>query len=147
MSTLKEQLASDFKSAMKEKDLLRKEIIKLVRACVLQIEKDEQIEADDQTVIQVVQKEVKKRRELLTEIGTERADLSEKAEAEMAILEAYLPAQLSEAELEAIVRSKVDELGATSMKDMGRVMKAVLPEVQGQADGGDVSRILKSILG
>lgn len=144
--SLKEQLAQDFKTAMKEKDLTRKEIVQLVRAGILQIEKDQQIEADDQVAISVIQKEVKKRRELLTEIGSERPDLSEKAEAEIAILEAYLPEQLDEAQLTAIINEKITELGATSMKDMGKVMKAVLPLVQGQADGSEVSRIIKSIL-
>ncbi len=144
--SLKEQLAQDFKTAMKEKDLTRKEIVQLVRAGILQIEKDQQIEADDQVAISVIQKEVKKRRELLTEIGSERPDLSEKAEAEIAILEAYLPEQLDEAQLTTIINEKITELGATSMKDMGKVMKAVLPLVQGQADGSEVSRIIKSIL-
>ncbi len=145
--SLKEQLALDFKAAMKEKDLVRKEIVQLVRAGILQVEKDEQIEADDKVALAVIQREVKKRRELLAEIGTDRPDLSEKAEGEIAILEAYLPEQLDEAKLTTIIREQIEVLGASSMKDMGRVMKAVLPLVQGQADGGEVSRIIKGILG
>lgn len=146
MSNLKEQLNADFKTAMKNRDAMRKELIQLVRAGVLQVEKDQQIEADDAVVISVIQKEVKKRRELLAEIGTERPEITEKTEHELAALEAYLPKQLSSEELRAIIQAKVDELGAATMKDMGRVMKAVLPEVAGQADGSEVSRILKAIL-
>ena len=146
MTTLKEQLSTDFKAAMKDKDLVRKELVQLVRAGVLQIEKDQQIEADDAVVISVVQKEVKKRRELMNEIGTSRPDLSEKAEAEIAVLENYLPKQFSEVEVTGLIRGKVEALGATSMKDMGKVMKDLMPLVQGKADGSDVSRILKSLL-
>ncbi len=146
MENLKEQLKADFKSAMKNKDAMRKEVVQLVRAGVLQIEKDEQIEADDAVVISVVQKEVKKRHELIEEAGDERPDIKEKAEKEIAVLEEYLPEQLSEEELTEIVKKKIDELGADSMRDMGPVMKAVLAEVAGQADGGEVSRIVKGFL-
>lgn len=146
MSKLREKLNADYIAAMKNKDTERKEVIQLVRAGVLQIEKDKQIEADDATVISVVQKEVRNRRELIDEVGADRPDVKAKTEAEIAVLEEYLPKQLSEAELKEVVEAKVKELGAESMRDMGRVMKAVLAEVAGQAEGGDVSRIVKSIL-
>lgn len=146
MSELRERINADFKAALKNKDAMRKELVQLVRAGILQIEKDQQIEADDGVVLNVIQKEVKKRRELLDEIGDERPEASRKIEEEIKILDEYLPKALSEAELTELIKNKIEELGATSMRDMGRVMKAVLADTAGRAEGGDVSRIVKGLL-
>lgn len=145
MSQLKDQLSADFKEAMLQRDSLRKEVVQLIRAGILQIEKDEKIEADDELVMSVVRKELKKRRELLTEIQ-DRPEAVEKTEKEMAFLEGYLPKALSKEELQTLVKETVAELNAQSMKDMGRTMKAVLEKAEGRAEGGDVSALLKELL-
>ncbi len=147
MSKLTDRLSEDFKAAMKNKDKERKTVIQMVRAAVLQYEKDEQVEATDGDIMKIVEKEIKKRRELITEVAEQRPEAAEEAEFEISILENYLPEQLDEAELREIVKSTVTEIGASNMKDMGLVMKAVLDKVQGQADGSSVSKIVKEILG
>ncbi len=147
MSKLADRLSEDFKAAMKNKDKGRKTVIQMVRAAVLQYEKDEQVEATDGDIMKIVEKEIKKRRELITEVAEQRPEAAEEAEFEISILENYLPEQLDESALREIVQNTVTEIGASSMKDMGRVMKEVLDKVQGQADGSSVSKIVKEILG
>lgn len=147
MSKLADRLSEDFKAAMKNKDKDRKTVIQMVRAAVLQYEKDEQVEATDGDIMKIVEKEIKKRRELITEVADQRPEAAEEAKFEISILEDYLPEQLDEAELREIIQNTVNEIGASSMKDMGRVMKAVLAKVQGQADGSSISTIVKEILG
>ena len=132
---------------MKNKDKDRKTVIQMVRAAVLQYEKDEQVEATDGDIMKIVEKEIKKRRELITEVADQRPEAAEEAKFEISILEDYLPEQLDEAELREIIQNTVNEIGASSMKDMGRVMKEVLAKVQGQADGSSISTIVKEILG
>ena len=147
MSKLADRLSEDFKVAMKNKDKDKKTVIQMVRAAVLQYEKDEQIEATDGDIMKIVEKEIKKRRELITEVADQRPEAAEEAKFEISILEDYLPEQLDEAELREIIQNTVNEIGASSMKDMGRVMKEVLAKVQGQADGSSISKIVKEILG
>lgn len=147
MSKLADRLSEDFKAAMKNKDKEKKTVIQMVRAAVLQYEKDEQVEATDGDIMKIVEKEIKKRRELITEVAEQRPEAAEEAKFEISILEDYLPEQLDEAALREIVQNTVTEIGASSMKDMGRVMKEVLDKVQGQADGSSVSKIVKEILG
>ena len=147
MSKLADRLSEDFKAAMKNKDKDRKTVIQMVRAAVLQFEKDEQSEATDGDIMKIVEKEIKKRRELITEVADQRPEAAEEAKFEISILEDYLPEQLDEAELREIIQNTVNEIGASSMKDMGRVMKEVLAKVQGQADGSSISKIVKEILG
>ncbi|AVM42080.1 GatB/YqeY domain-containing protein [Fastidiosipila sanguinis] len=147
MSKLADRLSEDFKAAMKNKDKDRKTVIQMVRAAVLQYEKDEQVEATDGDIMKIVEKEIKKRRELITEVADQRPEAAEEAKFEISILEDYLPEQLDEAELREIIQNTVNEIGASSMKDMGRVMKEVLAKVQGQADGSSISTIVKEILG
>ena len=146
MSSLKEKLAEDFKTAMKNKDTVRKTVVQMVRSGVLQIEKDEKIEADDNVVLTVLEKEVKKRNELIAEIADERPEAKAQAELEISILEEYLPEQLSDDEVKKVVEDVIAELGATSMKDMGSVMKDVLSKLKGQADGSTVSKYAKELL-
>ncbi len=146
--SLKEQLLEDMKNAMKDKDVVAKNTIQMARAAVLQIEKDNRITLDDDGVIEVIAKEVKKRRDVLPEYEKSgRQDLIDSLKAEMDVLLKYLPQQLTEEELEVIVRQAVEETGAASPRDMGKVMQAVMPKVKGRADGKMINVIVKKILG
>lgn len=146
--SLKERLLEDMKNAMKQKDTVSKNAIQMARAAILQVEKDNQITLDDDGIIEVIAKEVKKRRDVLPDYERSgRQDLVDELKAEIDVLMKYLPQQLSEEELEAIARQVVEETGASSPKDMGRVMQAVMPKVKGRADGKLVNVIVKKILG
>lgn len=145
--SLKEQLQRDVKDAMKEKDKLRKDAIQMLRSAILQIEKDKQITLDEDGLVEVLAKELRSRMEALAEIEKGgRKDLTESLKREIAIIRTYLPEPVSEAELEAIVREAFIETGAQSVKDMGKVMKAVLPKVKGRADGSQINAIVKQLL-
>lgn len=146
--SLKEQLLEDMKNAMKQKDTVGKNTIQMARAAILQIEKDNRISLDDDGIIDVIAKEVKKRRDVLPEYEKSgRQDLVDSLKAEMDVLLKYLPQQLTEEELEVMVRQAVDETGAASVRDMGKVMQAVMPRVRGRADGKMINMIVKRILG
>ena len=143
--SLKETLLQDLKVAMKEKDTIRKNTIQLVRAGVLQIEKDNHVELDDEGVLDVVAKELKKRRDSLPEFEKSgRTDLIDNLNKEIEVLLGYLPEQLTEDEIKKIVEETIAETGASSMKDMGKVMGAVSPKVKGRADNRVVSGFTKS---
>ncbi len=144
---LKEQLFEDLKSAMKEKDTIRKDTVQLIRSGILQIEKDKKIQLDDQGVIEVIAKQLKSRRDSMPDyVKSGRQDLVEKLNREIEILLNYLPEQLSEREIQKVIEETIAEIGATSMKDLGNVMKAVTPKVKGRADGKVVSNLVKEIL-
>ena len=144
---LKEQLMDDLKAAMKDKDELRKNVVQMVRAGVLQVEKDKQITLDDEGIIDVIAKEAKKRRDFLPEFEKGgRDDLVEATKREIEILLAYLPSQLTEEELDKIVCETVKEIGASSMKEMGKVMAALMPKTKGRADGKMVNELVKKYL-
>jgi len=144
---IKEQLLQDLKTAMKEKDTLRKDMLQIARAAVLQTEKDSRTELDEEGVLALIAKEVKKREELLADLkDSDRIDMIDRTKAEMAILGAYLPEQMDEAQVEAIVRKVIAETGSRSARDMGQVMKALMPEVRGRADGKLVSQVVKRLL-
>jgi hypothetical protein len=145
--SLKEQLFNDLKQAMKDKDTIKKEVVQMVRAGVLQIEKDEKIEADDAVVTQVITKEIKKLSDVIPDFQKGgRADLVEEAEKKVAILKAYLPEQMSEDEIKEIVKTAVAETGAASPKDMGKVMGAVTAKTKGRADNKLVSQLVREAL-
>lgn len=145
--SLKETLLQDLKAAMKDKDIIRKNTIQLVRSGVLQIEKDNQVELDDGGVLDVVAKELKKRRDSLPEYEKSgRTDLIENLNREIEVLLGYLPKQLTEDEIHKIVEETIAETGATTMKDMGKVMGAVSPKVKGRADNRVVSGYVKKLL-
>jgi len=145
--SLKDRLLQDMRSAMKARDAFRKSVLTMARAAVLKIEKDKRVELDDQQVIQVLSKEVKLRKDAIEDFKkAERQDLVEQNEKEIEILQEYLPQQLDEEEIEEIVRQTVDEVGVNSMKDMGKVMGAIMPKVSGRADGGVVSKFVKEYL-
>lgn len=145
--SLKENLLQDMKEAMKNKETIRKNTIQLVRGGVLQIEKDKQVELDDEGVLEVISKELKKRRDSLPDFEKSgRMDLVDDLNKEIEILLAYLPEQLSEDEIKNIVEETINEVGATTMKDMGKVMGAVTPKVKGRADNKIVSSLVKELL-
>lgn len=144
--TIKDRLMNDLKEAMKNKEVLRKETIQICRAAVLQVEKDSLSELDDSGVVQVLSREFRKRSDTLPELG-DRQDIIDKYKAEMEIIRAYLPEQLSDEETEKIVIDAIAETGAASLRDMGRVMQFLQPKVKGKADGRTVSDLVKKHLG
>lgn len=145
--TLKDQLFLDFKETMKSKDVLRKNTIQSVRTAALQMEKDQQIELTDDDYIKVIATQVKKRQSVLPDFEKSgRQDLIDELLAEVDILMTYLPKQLSEDEVREIVKKTAIDLGATSMKDMGKVMGHLTGELSGRADNKLVSQIVKSVL-
>ena len=146
--SLKEQLFNDLKTAMKEKDTLKKEVIQIIRAGVLQIEKDNKIDnLDDDSVLSVISKEIKKINDVMPDFEKAgRQDLIDEANKKIELLKAYLPEQLSEAEIEEIVAETIKEVGAQSIRDMGKVMGSVTAKTKGKADNKLVSTIVKKLL-
>ena len=146
--SLKEQLAQDLKASMKDKDVIRKNAVQSIRAAVLQVEKDSKVTLDDDGVIGVIAKEVKKRKDVLPDYEKSgREELIAELKKEIEVLTGYLPSQLTQEELDGIVKEAIDRLGAASMKDMGKIMADVMPKITGRADGGAVNLTVKKILG
>ena len=145
--SLKDKLLEDMKEAMKEKDTIRKNTVQLIRSGILQIEKDKKVELDDEGVLDVIAKELKKRRDSLPDFEKSgRLDLIADLNKEIEILLGYLPEQLSAEEIEKIVDETIVAVGASSIKDMGKVMGAVTPKVKGRADNKIVSDFVKQKL-
>lgn len=145
---MKERLLDDLKTALREKDVLRKDMVQIIRAGILQVEKDTLQPVDEAMIFDIMGKEYKKRAETVKELENKgRQDIIDKTLAEMAIIEAYMPAQLTEAEIEALVGKVIEQTGAHSARDMGTVMKVLLPEVKGRADGKLVNLIVRRLLG
>ena len=146
--TLKERLTEEMKQAMKAKEKGRLSAIRMVRAAIRDKEIEKRNELDDGGVLEVIANQIKKRKdaiELARQAG--RDDLVESETAEVAVLEAYLPAQLTETEIEALAVQVIEEIGATSRQDMGKVMGKLIPQVRGQADNALVSQIVRNKLG
>ena len=142
---LKETLMNDLKAAMKEKDIIRKNTVQMVRSAILQFEKDNQKELNDEGILEVIAKELKRRRDVLPEYEKSgREDLIKDINREIEILLSYLPKQLTKEELEVIVADAISETGAASMRDMGKIMAAVMPKVKGRADGKMINEIAKA---
>jgi len=147
-AAIKTQLMDDLKEAMREKDTLRKNAVQMARSAILQVEKDKRIELDESGVIEIIAKEVKKRKDSLPDYEkAQRQDLVDNLNREIEVLSEYLPAQLSDEELASIVKEQIEKLGATSMKDMGKVMSALKEEIGSRADGGRINAAVKNILG
>jgi uncharacterized protein YqeY len=145
--SLKEALANDLKTAMKNKDKIAKDTVQMVRAAILQVEKDQKTTLDDTGVIEVVVRELKKRDDSLSEYKRAgRQDLINQTEREIEVLKKYLPEQLSDEALEEIVREAIVEVGAQTIRDIGKIMKVVLPKVKGKADGRKVNALVRKIL-
>lgn len=144
---LRDQLFSDFKDAMKSRDTLRKNTIQSVRTAALQMEKDQKIEITDDIVIGILANQVKQRKSALPEFEKSgREDLINELKSEIQILMTYLPKQLSEEEVRQVVEKTIEDLNATSMKDMGKVMGQLTSELSGKADTKLVSQLVRSIL-
>lgn len=143
--TIKEKLLNDYKQAMVNKEKLRKDTLQMCRAAVLQVEKDQRVELDDADVIAILAKEYKKRSETLKDLG-DRKDIVDRYEEEMAIIEKYLPKQLSEEEVLEVVKEVIASVDATSMKDMGKVMQTITPMLKGKADGKLINNLVRSQL-
>jgi len=132
---------------MRSGDAVRKTTVRMALAAIKQAEVDKQTEQDDLAVIALLQKEIKNRKEAIEEAKQAgRDDLIGDNEAEIAVLEAFLPEAMSADELREIVAAAIAEVGAASMADMGKVMKAALPKVAGRAPGGEVSAMVKELL-
>lgn len=145
--SLKEQLFADLKTAMKEKDTLKKDTVQLIRSGILQYEKDNKVELDDEGVLDIISKQLKSRRDSLPDfIKSGREDLIEKLNKEIEILLGYLPEQLSEEEITKIVEEAIAATGAVSVKEMGKVMGIVNPKVKGRADMKVVGALVKKLL-
>jgi len=145
--TLKERITEDMKAAMRASDKERLSTIRMVQAAIKQREVDERIVLDDAQVIAVLEKMVKQRRESIVQFEQGgRTDLADKERSEIALLQAYLPAQLSEAEVDALIREAIASTGAASVKDMGKVMGVVKAKAAGRADMGAVSARIKAAL-
>ncbi|MDR5657977.1 GatB/YqeY domain-containing protein [Serpentinicella sp. ANB-PHB4] len=145
--TLKEQLTNDLKEAMKSKNKLQKNVITMIRSDIKQIEVDKRIELNDDEVIEIISRQLKQRRDAADEfLNGGREDLAQQVKEEAEILLNYLPAQMTEDEIKEIVKNTVSELGAVSIKDMGKVMAAVMPKLKGRADGKIVNQTVKQML-
>lgn len=144
---LKEQLLSDLKAAMKEKDDVRKSTVTMVRAAILQVEKDTKQILDDSAILDVIAKQVKMRKDALVEFTKgARDDLVEATKKELDVLFSYLPKQLSYEEVKAVVEEAVREVGAQTMKDMGKIMANVNAKIKGQTDSKTISQAAKELL-
>ncbi|HET9863768.1 MAG TPA: GatB/YqeY domain-containing protein [Steroidobacteraceae bacterium] len=146
--TLKERINEDMKTAMRSGDKDRLAVIRLLQAAIKQREVDERVALDDNQVMVVLEKMIKQRRESVVAFDKGgRADLVAKENAEIAVLQPYLPAQLSEAELDALIAEAISSTGAASIKDMGKVMGVVKSKAAGKADMGAVGARIKAKLG
>ena len=146
-STLKPQLMNDMKSSMKSGDKKRLGVIRLILAAIKQIEVDERIELDDTRILAVLDKMSKQRRESISQYGDAgRDDLVAVEQAEIDIIQEYLPEALSEAEITDLVEQSITATGASTIKDMGKLMGLLKPQLQGRADMSKVSQLIKSRL-
>lgn len=145
---LKDRITADMKDALRAGDKPRLGTIRLVLAAIKQREVDERIQLDDTQVLTVLDKMLKQRRESIAQYEQgRRADLVAQEQAEVAVIQSYLPAQLGEAELDKLIADAIRKSGAASMRDMGKVMGLLKPQVQGRADMGAVSARIKAKLG
>jgi uncharacterized protein YqeY len=146
--TLKERITEDMKTAMRAGDKDRLGLIRMLQAAIKQREVDERIQLDDAQTLSVIEKMIKQRKESVVQFQSGgREDLVAKESAEIAVLQGYLPAQLSEAELDAIVKDAIATTGAASVKDMGKVMGLVKQKAAGRADMAAVGARIKAALG
>lgn len=147
-SALKQRITDDVKQAMRAKDKERLGTLRLITAAIKQKEVDERIELDDNAVLAVLDKMAKQYRDSIQQYrDAGRDDLVEKESRELNIVTEYLPEQLNDTDLEALIKSAIEETGATGMADMGKIMGVLKPKVQGRADMGAVSAKVKALLG
>ena len=144
---LKEKLLEDLKVSMRDKNVVRKNTVQMIRAAILQIEKDTGNVVDDAKIIDIIAKEMKKKKDAMADFEkAARQDLIDQTNEEMKVLEEYLPKQLSKEEIKEIVSKVIAKVGATSMKDMGIVMKEAKAEIGAGADGKTINEVVKELL-
>ena len=144
---LKEKLLEDLKVSMRDKNVVRKNTVQMIRAAILQIEKDTGNVVDDAKIIDIIAKEMKKKKDAMADFEkAQRQDLIDQTNEEMKVLEEYLPKQLSKEEIKEIVSKVIAKTGATSMKDMGIVMKEAKAEIGAGADGKTINEVVKELL-
>ncbi|HIO93472.1 MAG TPA: GatB/YqeY domain-containing protein [Leucothrix mucor] len=147
MSELKKRITEDMKSAMRNKEKLRLLTVRTILAAIKQQEVDTRLDLDDTDVLAILDKMCKQRRESITQFSkASRSDLVEKEEAELEVIQIYLPEPLTDDELIILISDAMSETGANSMRDMGKVMSYIKPKAQGRADMGKVSGMIKSQL-
>lgn len=145
---LKEKLMEDMKDSMKNHDEIKKNTVTMIRAAIKQIEVDKKVELNDNEIVEIISKEAKKRKDALAEFEKAgREDLINQTNEELAIIKSYLPEELSIEELTKIVEETIAEVGAVSLKDMGKVMQAVKTKTAGRADGKTINELVKAKLG
>ena len=145
--TLKEQLKSDLKDAMRAKEIMRRDSIRTINTMIKQIEVDQRIELGDEDIIKLIQKGIKQREEAIAQFTeAKREDLIQKEQDQIDIFSTYLPKQLDDAELETIIASIIAEVGASSMKDMGKIMNPAKIKIGGSADGKRINEMVKKLL-
>jgi uncharacterized protein YqeY len=146
--SLKQQLTEDMKTAMRGGDKHRLGVVRLILAAIKQREVDERIELDDTQVLAVLEKMLKQRKDSVTQyVAAGREDLADVERAEMTVIDAYLPAKLSDEEVDAIITAAIAETGASNARDMGKVVGVVKAKTAGRADMGQVSARIKARLG
>ena len=147
MSETRTALQTALKEAMVAKDALRRDVIRMVQSAIKQVEVDERRELNEDDVMKIVQGEIKKRREAISEAEkASRAEMAEEERGKLVILEAFLPQQLTRDEVEAFAREAIAQTGATNAKDMGKVMGALMPKVKNKADGQVVNQVVRDLL-
>jgi hypothetical protein len=145
--SIKEQLESSLKDAMRSGDDLRKRTLRMALSAIRMAEIDKGSALDDSAVLAILQKEIKARHEAIADAQKAgRPDLEAGSREEIAVLEAYLPKQLTAAELEDLARQAIDEAGATSLREMGQVMKLLVPRLQGRAPADQASQVVRRLL-
>jgi hypothetical protein len=148
MSLLKERIDADLKAALKASDRLRVSTLRLIKSAIKNREIDKGAPLTDEETIEVLSSLAKQRKEAIEEFNkASRTDLVHKEEEELSVIKAYLPEELSEDELEKIIQDTISEVGALSLKDMGKVMKTIMPKVKGRADGRVVNQKVRELLG
>lgn len=145
---LKEKLMEDLKNAMKNKEEIRKNTVQMVRAAILQIEKDKGIQVEDDKILEIIAKEVKSKKDALQDFEkAQREDLISQTNQEIAILQEYLPKQLTREEIKVELEEIIAKVGATTMKDMGNIMKEAKAKMGASADGKTINEVAKEIMG
>lgn len=145
---LKQKLMEDLKESMKNKDEIRKNTVQMVRSGILQIEKDTGIQVEDEKILEIIAKEVKIKKDALKDFEKAgREDLINQANREIEVLQEYLPKQLTREEIKTEVQKIIDEIGATTMKDMGAIMKEAKAKMGASAEGKTINEVAKEIMG
>ena len=145
---LKEKLMEDLKEAMRSKNEIKKNTVQMVRAAILQIEKDKGIQVEDDKILEIIAKEVKSKKDALKDFEkAERQDLIDQTNQEIEVLQQYLPKQLSREEIKVELEKIIAQIGATSMKEMGAIMKEAKSKMGAAADGKTINEVAKEIMG